>query len=87
MTRFLSHKRCKMLKIAIHIKGQINEKWTEWFGGLAISHPGPDETVLAGVVFDQAALYGIIARLRDLGLELTSISSRKVKENSHEYEA
>ena len=73
-----------MKKIEIHIKGQIDEKWSEWFGGLAIRHPDPDETVLAGVVADQAALYGIIARLRDLGLELTSVRSRKVKEKSHE---
>jgi prephenate dehydratase len=75
-----------MLKIEIHIKGQIGEQWSEWFDGLTISHSDPDETVLAGTVTDQSALYGIIARLRDLGLELTSVSSRKVKENSHEYE-
>ena len=73
-----------MKKIEIHIKGQIDEKWSEWFGGLAISHPGTEETVLAGVVADQAALYGIIARLRDLGLELTMVRSRKIKEKSHE---
>ena len=73
-----------MKKIEIHIKGQIDEKWSEWFGGLSISHPGTEETVLAGVVADQAALYGIIARLRDLGLELSSVKSRKIKENSHE---
>jgi hypothetical protein len=74
-----------MLKIEIHIKGRINEKWSEWFGGLTINHSDPDETVLTGLVSDQAALYGIISRLRDLGLELTSVSSRKVKENCHEY--
>jgi prephenate dehydratase len=73
-----------MRTIEIHIKGQIDEHWSEWFGGLTISQTNLDETVLAGVVADQAALYGIISRLRDLGLELTSVSSRKVKENSHE---
>jgi hypothetical protein len=73
-----------MQKIEIHIKGQIGNQWSEWFGGLAISHSDPDETVIAGVVADQAALYGIISRLRDLGLELTSVSSQKIKENSHE---
>jgi hypothetical protein len=73
-----------MQKIEIHIKGQIGNQWSEWFGGLTISHSDPDETVLAGVVADQAALYGIISRLRDLGLELTSVSSQKIKENSHE---
>jgi hypothetical protein len=73
-----------MQEIEIHIKGQISNRWSEWFGGLSISHSDPDETILSGLVLDQAALYGIIARLRDLGLELTSVSSRKVKENSHE---
>jgi hypothetical protein len=70
-----------MLKIEIHIKGQINEKWSGWFGGLTISHPGSDDTVLSGCLPDQAALYGIISHLRDLGLELTSVSSQKMKEN------
>ena len=73
-----------MKKIEIHIKGQINEKWSEWFGDLAISHPGPEETLLSGIVTDQAALYGIIAHLRDLGLELSSVKSRKIKEKRHE---
>jgi hypothetical protein len=70
-----------MQKVEIHLKGQINEKWSEWFGGLAISNSNPDETILTGLVADQAALYGIISRLRDLGLELTSVSSQKIKEN------
>jgi hypothetical protein len=73
-----------MQKVEIHIKGQIEDKWSEWFGGLSICHPAPEETVLAGMVADQAALYGILARLRDLGLELTSVRSRKIKENCHE---
>jgi hypothetical protein len=73
-----------MKKIEIHIKGQIDEKWSEWFGGLSISQSDPDETILTGLVTDQAALYGIIARLRDLGLELSSVKSRKIKEKRHE---
>lgn len=64
-----------MLKIEIHIKRQIDEKWSEWFGGLVVSHPNLDETVLTGLVADQSALYGIISRLRDLGLQLMSVSS------------
>jgi hypothetical protein len=74
-----------MLKIEIHTKGQISNQWSEWFGGLAISHSDPDETVLAGVVADQAALYGIISRLRDLGLELASMNIQEIKENCHEW--
>ena len=74
-----------MLQVEIRFKGQINEQWSEWLGGLTISHSDPDETVLTGLVADQAALYGIISRLRDLGLQLTSVSSEETKENFHEH--
>jgi hypothetical protein len=70
-----------MLKIEIHLRGQIQEKWSGWFGGLTISHPDPEETILTGCLPDQSALYGIISHLRDLGLELTSVDSQKMKEN------
>ena len=73
-----------MLKIEIRFKGQINEKWSGWFDGLAISHPDPNETILSGPVTDSSALYGIISRLRDLSLQLTSVSSEEIKEKSHE---
>ena len=56
-----------MKKIEIHIKGQIDEKWSEWFDGLTISHSDPDETILTGHVLDQAAIYGIIAPPARLG--------------------
>lgn len=73
-----------MLNIEIRIKGYIKSQWSEWFGGMTISHSGPDETILTGRVLDEAALYGIIARLRDLGLKLTSLSSEEIKENYNE---
>jgi len=71
-----------MQHIEIRIKGQINEQWSEWFAGLTINHSDLDETILTGNVADQAALYGIISQLRDLGLKLTSLSSEELKENS-----
>ena len=67
-----------MLAIEIHIKGTINQQWSGWFGGLTIIHSDPDETVLTGLVPDEAALYGIISRLRDLGLKLVSLSSDEI---------
>jgi hypothetical protein len=70
-----------MQQVEIRVKGRINEEWSEWLGGLTISHSGPDGTVLTGVVPDQAALYGIISRLRDLGLELSAVSSEEAKED------
>ena len=84
MTRFPIHERFEMLKIEIHIKGCINEQWSKWFDGLTISHPNADATLLSGPVADSSALYGIIARLRDLGLQLTSVKSEEIEENLHE---
>ncbi len=70
-----------MQKIEIRIKGHIQEQWSEWFGGLTIRHSDPDETVLSGLIPDQAALYGIISHLRDLGLQLCSLNCEKVKDS------
>lgn len=72
-----------MLKVEIHFKGQITDQWSEWFGGLTVSH-SDNETILSGPVADSSALYGIIARLRDLGLQLTSVNGEEIKENFHE---
>jgi len=74
----------KMQRIEIRVKGHVNEKWSEWFGGLAISHSDPDETLLTGMVSDRAALYGILARLRDLGLQLSSVSTEGSREGPRE---
>jgi hypothetical protein len=62
-----------MLAVEIRVKGRIDEEWQEWFEGLSITHTEEDETVLAGEVADQAALYGYIAKLRDLGLPLVLV--------------
>lgn len=64
-----------MQQIEIHLKGRINQQWSGWFDNLAIQHLNRNETVITGIVADQAALYGIISHLRDLGLELISVSS------------
>jgi hypothetical protein len=64
-----------MPKVEIRIKGRIDEQWSEWFNGLTIEHVAPDETVLTGSVTDQPALYGLLAKLRDLGLPLLAVRS------------
>lgn len=64
-----------MLCFEIRTKGRIDEHWSSWFEGLAIDHIAEEETVLIGKVPDQAALYGVPARLRDLGLALISPKS------------
>jgi hypothetical protein len=63
-----------MQSVEIRVKGRIDEHWSDWFENLTITHTDKDETVLSGTVIDQAALYGLLARLRDLGLPLLSVN-------------
>ena len=67
-----------MLRVEIRAKGRIDERWSSWFEGLSIAHTAQDETILSGSVVDQAALYGLLAKLRDLGLALVSVDSVEV---------
>ena len=60
--------------VTIRIKGKMDESWTDWFEGFDLSYQAPDETILCGAVTDQAAFYGLIGKLRDLGLQLLEIS-------------
>jgi hypothetical protein len=64
-----------MLQVEIRIRGRIDRRWSEWFNDLTIAHTNRDETILTGSVADYTALYGVIARLRDLGLPLTSVNA------------
>ena len=57
----------------IRVCGRLDERWACWFEGLNIRPGGDDETILTGMVIDQAALHGILNRIRDLGLELISV--------------
>lgn len=66
-----------MQRVEITIKGRIDPKWSEWFEDLTITHVD-DETVLTGTVADQAALYGLLAKLRDLGLPLVSVNPAEI---------
>jgi hypothetical protein len=69
-----------MQQVEIRLQGQIDEQWSEWFEGLTITHTGQGETVLAGCVADQAALHGLLAKVRDLGLSLVSVNSEEMEE-------
>jgi hypothetical protein len=51
----------------IRVRGQLDRRWSDWFDGFEIQYIGED-TVLAGCVSDQAALHGVLAKIRDLGL-------------------
>ncbi len=69
-------------KVEIRVKGQMDKTWSEWFSELNIEHGEQEnETVLTGFLPDQAALYGLLAKLRDIGLELVSFESERLTED------
>jgi len=63
-----------MQKVEIRVKGRMDEHWSEWFQDFRILPGEEDETIIVGGVKDQAALYGQIAKMRDLGLELIAVN-------------
>lgn len=58
----------------IRIEGRLGPAWSSWLDGMAITSHSDGTTVVAGHVADQAALHGLLARLRDLGLPLISVA-------------
>jgi len=59
----------------IRLKGHLEARWVKWFDGLAITLEENGNTLLSGPVADQAALHGLLKRVRDLGLPLLSVNS------------
>jgi hypothetical protein len=59
----------------IRIKGHLRSQWTEWFEGLTITLEEDGNTLLTGPVIDQAALYGLLKKVRDLGMPLLAVNS------------
>ena len=57
----------------IRLEGQLGHQWTEWFEGLTITLTENGDTLLTGPVVDQAALFGLLRKVRDLGLPLLSV--------------
>ena len=64
----------------IRIKGQLDSQWTDWFKGLTITLEDNGDTLLSGPVIDQAALHGLLKKVRDLGLPLVSVCPLQPKE-------
>jgi hypothetical protein len=71
MKRILQHDGQAIYQI--RVKGILDEQWSEWFDGLTIAPQACGETLLTGPVRDQAALHGLLARVRDIGLPLLSV--------------
>lgn len=57
----------------IRIKGHLNDRWTEWFDGMTITREANGETLISGLVVDQAELHSLLRRVRDLGLPLVLV--------------
>ena len=58
----------------IRIKGHLGSQWTDWFEGLTITLEDNGDTLLTGPVVDQAALHGLLKKVRDLGMPLLSVN-------------
>jgi len=64
----------------ISVKGNLDQKWSDWFDGFTITPQGDDETLLIGPVADQAALHGLLAKIRDLGLPILLVKHIAIEE-------
>ena len=63
----------QLMVYQIRIKGHLGGQWTDWFEGLTITLEDNGETLLTGPVVDQAALFGLLRKVRDLGLPLVEV--------------
>jgi hypothetical protein len=57
----------------IRLEGHIGDSWSSWFAGMTIRHEESGETVLSGTLVDEAALHGVLMKIRDLGLPLVEV--------------
>jgi hypothetical protein len=64
----------QLLVYEIRVKGHLGCQWTEWFGGLTITLEDNGDTLLTGQVVDQAAMHGLLKKVRDLGMPLISVN-------------
>ena len=62
-----------MKTVEIIVKSRLNPGWSEWFDNLELKHHGNDKTVIMGTVEDMAAFYGLLDKIKNLGLQLVSV--------------
>jgi hypothetical protein len=70
----------------IRIKDHLSREWADWFGGLTITLEENGDTLLTGPVIDQSALYGLLKKVRDLGMALVSVNPVQVNQQHVESE-
>lgn len=66
----------------IRLKGHLNDRWADWFEGFSFIRESDGTTILSGAVADQAALHGLLRKVRDLGLPLISVIQMNSKQES-----
>jgi hypothetical protein len=64
-----------MTRYELRIQGHLDERWSTWFGGLSVVRDDDGTTTLSGAVADQAELHGLLAKVRDLGTTLISVTA------------
>ena len=67
----------QLIVYQIRLRGHLSDQWTNWFEGLTITLEEDGDTLLIGPVVDQAALFGLLKKVRDLGMPLVSINCVK----------
>ena len=65
----------------IRVQGRLDQRWSSWFDGLTLRYEGDDITVLRGPLVDEAALHGVLIKVRDLALPLLAVSRVQESEN------
>ena len=71
----MANKLDEAMVYQIRVKGHLGPQWTDWFGGMTITLEDTGDTLLTGPVVDQAALHGLLRKVRDLGMPLLSVNS------------
>jgi hypothetical protein len=66
----------------IIVIGVLDSKWSDWFGGMEVRPQPNGETILTGPVADQAALHGLLQKIRDMGLPLVSVGPVEIEDSS-----
>ena len=64
----------------IRLKGHLDSRWAAWFDGLSLTNSSDGTTILCGPVVDQAALHGLLQKVRDLGLPLVSVTQVQLEQ-------
>lgn len=67
----------------IQVKGHLSDQWVNWFGGLTLENRPDGLAMLSGPLPDQAALYGVLSQMRDLGLALISVNCVECKDDQN----